>query len=92
MSEALIFITNEIMTPEEKTRQDIDHKLWYAGWEVVDRKYHSPTLSAVAVAKGILKGNLEIVTEFEKNFRNYCEQTASQCYSQRHKQGFVLLN
>lgn len=47
------------MLPEEKARIDIDRKLQDAGWEVVDRKHYSPTLSAVAVTEGILKGNLE---------------------------------
>ena len=47
------------MLPEEKARIDIDRKLQDAGWEVVDRKHYSPTLSAVAITEGILKGNLE---------------------------------
>ncbi|HHU46313.1 MAG TPA: DEAD/DEAH box helicase family protein [Bacteroidales bacterium] len=48
------------MLPEEKARQDIDRKLHDAGWEVVDRKHYSPTLNAVAVTEGILKGNHEV--------------------------------
>lgn len=48
------------MLPEEKARLDIDRKLQGAGWEVVDRKHYSPTLSAVAITEGILKGNLEV--------------------------------
>ncbi|HQB20528.1 MAG TPA: DEAD/DEAH box helicase family protein, partial [Bacteroidales bacterium] len=47
------------MLPEEKARLDIDRKLQDAGWKVVDRKHYSPTLSAVAITEGILKGNLE---------------------------------
>ena len=47
------------MLPEEKARIDIDRKLQDAGWEVVDRKHYLPTLSAVAITEGILKGNLE---------------------------------
>ena len=47
------------MLPEEKARVDIDRKLQDAGWQVVDRTHYSPTLTAVAVTEGILKGNLE---------------------------------
>lgn len=47
------------MHPEEKARIDIDRKLQDAGWEVVDRKHYTPSLSAVAVTEGILKGHHE---------------------------------
>ncbi len=47
------------MHPEEKARIDIDRKLQDAGWEVVDRKHYAPSLSAVAVTEGILKGHHE---------------------------------
>ena len=47
------------MHPEEKARIEIDNKLHFAGWKVVDRTHFSPAMSAVAVTEGILKGNLE---------------------------------
>ncbi len=47
------------MTPEEKARLVIDKKLESAGWQVVDRTHYSPSVSAVAVREGLLKGNLE---------------------------------
>ncbi len=47
------------MHHEEKARIDIDRKLQDAGWEVVDRKHYAPSLSAVAVTEGLLKGHLE---------------------------------
>ena len=47
------------MKPEEKARLIIDKKLANAGWQVVDRDDYTPTVSAVAVREGLLKGNLE---------------------------------
>lgn len=47
------------MHPEEKARIEIDNKLQFAGWNVVDRANFSPAMSAVAVTEGILKGHLE---------------------------------
>lgn len=47
------------MTPEQKARIEIDRKLQDVGWEVLDRKHYSTTVSAVAVTEGILKGSLE---------------------------------
>jgi type I restriction enzyme R subunit len=47
------------MTPEEKARLIIDKKLEDAGWQIVDRNDYSPSVSAVAVREGLLKGNLE---------------------------------
>ena len=52
------------MLPEEKARLDIDRRLQGAGWEVVDRKHYSPTLSAVAITEGILKVILELIICF----------------------------
>ena len=47
------------MTPEQKSRLKINKMLKEAGWEVVDRKHYNPTVSAVAIEEGLLKGNLE---------------------------------
>ncbi|MDR1761149.1 MAG: hypothetical protein LBR55_01735, partial [Bacteroidales bacterium] len=47
------------MSPEQKARLIIDKKLENAGWQVVDRNNYSPSVSAVAVREGLLKGNLE---------------------------------
>jgi len=47
------------MLPEEKARLEIDSKLQDAGWQITDRENYSPSVSAVAVAEGLLKGNLE---------------------------------
>lgn len=47
------------MTPEEKARLKIDRMLKEAGWEIVDRKHYNPTVSAVAIEEGLLKGNHE---------------------------------
>lgn len=47
------------MTPEEKARKKIDQWFNEAGWRVVDREEYEPTMSAVAVREGLLKGNLE---------------------------------
>ena len=47
------------MLPEEKARLEIDNKLQTAGWCVVDRKHYTPSISAVAITEGLLKGNLE---------------------------------
>lgn len=46
--------------PKEQARLEIGRKLKEAGWEVVDRKRYSPTLFALAVREGILKGFLEV--------------------------------
>lgn len=47
------------MTPEEKARIKIDRMFADAGWQVVNRDEYEPTMSAVAVREGLLKGNLE---------------------------------
>jgi len=47
------------MSPEEKARLEIDRKLELAGWHVVDRSNYTPSISAVAVKEGLLKGNYE---------------------------------
>ena len=47
------------MTPEEKARIHIDKMFEDAGWKVVDRDEYSPTITAVAIREGLLKGNLE---------------------------------
>ena len=47
------------MTPEEKARVKIDRWFEDAGWQVVNRDEFEPTMSAVAVREGLLKGNLE---------------------------------
>ena len=47
------------MTPEEKARVKINRWLEDAGWQVVNRDEFEPTMSAVAVREGLLKGNLE---------------------------------
>lgn len=47
------------MTPEEKARIHIDKMFEDAGWKVVDRDGYSPTITAVAIREGLLKGNLE---------------------------------
>lgn len=47
------------MTPEEKARVKIDRWFADAGWKVVNRDEFEPTMTAVAVREGLLKGNLE---------------------------------
>lgn len=47
------------MTPEEKARVKINRWFEDAGWQVVNRDEFEPTMSAVAVREGLLKGNLE---------------------------------
>lgn len=47
------------MTPEEKARIMIDQMFEDAGWQVVDRDFYTPTISAAAVREGLLKGNKE---------------------------------
>ncbi len=47
------------MTPEEKARVKIDQWFCDAGWKVVDRDEYEPTITAVAIREGLLKGNLE---------------------------------
>ena len=47
------------MTPEEKARVKIDQWFADAGWKVVNRDEYEPTISAVAIREGLLKGNLE---------------------------------
>ena len=47
------------MTPEEKARVKIDRWFADAGWLVVNREEFEPTMTAVAVREGLLKGNLE---------------------------------
>ena len=47
------------MTPEEKSRVKIDQWFNDAGWKVVNRDEYEPTITAVAIREGLLKGNLE---------------------------------
>ena len=47
------------MTPEERARVKIDQWFADAGWKVVNRDEYEPTISAVAIREGLLKGNLE---------------------------------
>lgn len=47
------------MTPEEKARIKIDQWFKEAGWQVVNRDEYEPTMTAVAVREGLLKGNKE---------------------------------
>lgn len=47
------------MTPEEKARLKIDNMLKEAGWDIVDRMHYNPSISAVAIEEGLLKGNNE---------------------------------
>lgn len=47
------------MTPEEKARVKIDQMFEDAGWQVVDRDYYSPTITAAAIREGLLEGNRE---------------------------------
>ena len=47
------------MTPEERARVKIDRWFEDSGWQVVNRDEFEPTMSAVAVREGLLKGNLE---------------------------------
>ena len=47
------------MTPEEKARVKIDQMFEDAGWQVVDRDFYSPTLTAAAIREGLLNGNRE---------------------------------
>ena len=47
------------MNPEEKARQKIDQMFYDAGWEVVDRDYYSPTITAAAIREGLLNNNRE---------------------------------
>lgn len=45
--------------PEEKARVKIDQWFADAGRKVVNRDEYEPTISAVAIREGLLKGNLE---------------------------------
>ncbi|MCQ2107670.1 MAG: DEAD/DEAH box helicase family protein [Fibrobacter sp.] len=47
------------MTPEERARVKIDQMFEDAGWQVVDRDFYSPTITAAAIREGLLKGNHE---------------------------------
>ena len=47
------------MTPEEKARVKIDQMFEEAGWQVVDRDFYSPTITAAAIREGLLEGNHE---------------------------------
>ena len=47
------------MTPEEKARVKIDQMFEDAGWQVVDRDFYSPTITAAAIREGLLNGNRE---------------------------------
>jgi len=48
-----------LMTPEEKARVKIDQMFVDAGWQVVDRDFYSPTITAAAIREGLLEGNRE---------------------------------
>lgn len=48
-----------MMTPEEKAREAIDKMFEDAGWQITDRAHYNPSVSAVAIREGLLKGNLE---------------------------------
>jgi type I restriction enzyme R subunit len=45
--------------PEEKARLEIDRKLEDAGWKVIDREDFSPSVTALSVSEGLLKGHKE---------------------------------
>ncbi len=47
------------MFAEDQARIHIDRMLTHAGWRVVTRAEYAPTMSAVAVCEGLLKGNKE---------------------------------
>ena len=47
------------MTPEEKARVKIDQMFEDAGWQVVDRDFYSPTITAAAIREGLMNGNRE---------------------------------
>lgn len=47
------------MTPEQKARELINRMLNESGWKIVNRDHYSPSISAVAIEEGILKGSLE---------------------------------
>ena len=47
------------MKPEEKARVKIDQMFDEAGWNVVDRDFYTPTLTAAAIREGLLEGNRE---------------------------------
>lgn len=47
------------LTPEQKARVKIDKMFDAAGWKVVNREDYSPSITAVAIREGLLKGNLE---------------------------------
>lgn len=47
------------MTPEEKARVKIDQMFEDAGWQVVDRDFYSPSITAAAIREGLLNGNHE---------------------------------
>ena len=47
------------MTPEQKARVKIDQMFEDAGWQVVDRDFYSPTMTAAAIREGLLAGNHE---------------------------------
>lgn len=47
------------MTPEEKARVKIDQMFEDAGWQVVDRDFYSPAITAAAIREGLMKGNHE---------------------------------
>lgn len=48
------------MTPEEKARVEIDRLFADAGWKVINRDEYEPSMNAVAIREGLLKGNLEV--------------------------------
>lgn len=85
------------MTPEGRARQKIDLLLRDAGWQIVSRNEFSPTISAVAVEEGLLKGNLEAdyllfiegkaigVLEAKKEGTNLLAIAASQAENYTHK-------
>lgn len=50
---------NQHKTPEEKARMRIDEMFAESGWKVLTRDAYAANISAVALAEGIMNGNLE---------------------------------
>lgn len=85
------------MTPEQKARLKIDNMLKDAGWDIVDRMHYNPSVSAVAIEEGLLKGNLEAdyllfiegkavgVLEAKRAERQLNEVVAEQAENYTHK-------
>lgn len=47
------------MTPEEKARVKIDQMFENAGWQVVDRDFYTPSMTAAAIREGLMEGHHE---------------------------------